>query len=108
MGLERYVVDAVLIEKRSPTEIAKAHGISRSWLYRLINRVKAGGYQALEPKSRRPRSCPREVAKPVVAAVLELRQELAAAGHDAGPQTIAHHLGTRLTQSSPSRSTIWR
>jgi len=24
MGLERYVVDAVLIEKRSPTEIAKA------------------------------------------------------------------------------------
>ena len=26
MGLERYVVDAVLIEKRSPTEIAKAHG----------------------------------------------------------------------------------
>ena len=29
MGLERYVVDAVLIEKRSPTEIARAHGISR-------------------------------------------------------------------------------
>ena len=33
MGLERCVVDAVLIEKRSPTEIARAHGISRSWLY---------------------------------------------------------------------------
>jgi len=108
MGLERYVVDAVLIEKRSPTEIAKAHGISRSWLYRLINRVKAGGYQALEPKSRRPHSCPREVAQAVVAVVLELRQELAAAGHDAGPQTIAHHLATRLTQSPPARSTIWR
>ena len=108
MGLERYVVDAVLIEKRSPTEIARAHGISRSWLYRLINRVKAGGYQALEPKSRRPHACPREVAQPVVAVVLELRQELAAAGHDAGPQTIAHHLATRLTQSPPSRSTIWR
>lgn len=43
MGLERYVVDAVLIEKRSPTEIAKAHGISRSWLYELIARVRAGG-----------------------------------------------------------------
>jgi transposase len=44
MGLERYVVDAVLIEKRRPTEIAKAHGISRSWLYELIARVK-GGYE---------------------------------------------------------------
>jgi transposase len=102
-----HVVDAVLIEKRSPTEIVKAHGISRSWLYRLINRVKAGGYQALEPKSRRPHSCPREVAQPVVV-VVELRQELAAAGHDAGPQTIAHHLATRLTQSPPAHSTIWR
>jgi len=103
MGLERYVVDAVLIEKRRPSDIAKAHGISRSWLYRLINRVKSGGYAALEPQSRRPRSCPRAVAT-----VLELRQELAAAGHDAGPQTIAHHLASRLTQSPPSRSTIWR
>ena len=74
MGLERYVVDAVLIEKRSPTEIARAHGISRSWLYALIARVKGGGYQALEPHSRRPRSCPREVGEPVVATVLQLRQ----------------------------------
>jgi|SRR5438874_5913112 len=108
MGLERYVVDAVLIEKRSPTEIARAHGISRSWLYALIARVKGGGYQALEPHSRRPRSCPREVGEPVVATVLQLRQELVAAGHDAGPQTIAHHLAGRVTPSPPSRTTIWR
>ena len=47
MGLERYVVDAVLIEKRSPTEIARAHGISRSWLYALIARVRGGGYEAV-------------------------------------------------------------
>ena|SRR2546425_9305204 len=87
MGLERYVVDAVLIEKRSPTEIAKAHGVSRSWLYALIARVRGGGYEALEPHSRRPRSSPREVGEQVVATVLQLRQELVAAGHDAGPQT---------------------
>jgi len=59
MGLERYVVDAVLVEKRSPTEIARAHGISRSWLYDLIARFKGGGYEALEPRSRKPRSSPR-------------------------------------------------
>jgi transposase len=81
MGLERYVVDAVLIEKRSPTEIARAHGISRSWLYTLIARVR-GGDEALQPHSRRPRSSPREVGEQVVATVLQLRQELVAAGHD--------------------------
>ncbi|MDQ6709809.1 MAG: helix-turn-helix domain-containing protein, partial [Candidatus Dormibacteraeota bacterium] len=108
MGLERYVVDAVLIEKRSPTEIARAHGISRSWLYELIARFKGGGYEALEPRSRRPRSSPGAAGQEVVATVLELRQELVAAGHDAGPQTIAHHLAARLPQGLPSRTTIWR
>src|SRR3989441_4920567 len=108
MGLERYVVDAVLIEKRRPTEIAKAHGISRSWVYELIARVRSGGYEALEPHSRRPRSSPRAAGEEVIATVLQLRQELVAAGYDAGPQTIAHHLAGRLTPSPPSRSTIWR
>src|ERR1700736_733062 len=108
MGLERYVVDAVLIEKRSPTEIAKAHDISRSWLYELIARVRSGGYEALAPHSRRPRSSPRAASEEVVATVLQLRQELLAAGHDAGPQTIAHHVAARTTQPPPSRSTIWR
>jgi len=108
MGLERYVVDAVLIEKRSPTEIAKAHGISRSWLYELIARVRSGGYEALEPHSRRPRSSPRAAGEEVVTTVLELRQELLAAGHDAGPQTIAHHVAARVAPPPPSRSTVWR
>jgi transposase len=57
MGLGRYVVDAVLIERQSVTEVARAHGISRYWLYQLIARYRAGGYAALEPQSRRPRSC---------------------------------------------------
>ena len=108
MGLERYVVDAVLIEKRRPTEIAKAHGISRSWLYELIARVRGGGYEALEPHSRRPRSSPRAAGEEVIATVLQLRQELVAAGHDAGPQTISHHVAARLAPPPPSRSPIWR
>src|ERR1700730_17223832 len=107
MGLERYVVDAVLIEKRSPTEIARAHGISRSWLYVLLARVRGGGYEALAPHSRRPRSSPRVAGDEVIVTVLQLRQELLAAGHDAGPQTISHHVAARLAQP-PSRSTIWR
>ena len=57
MGMGRYVVDAVLIEGRSAREVAQAHGISRSWIYELLQRFRAGGYEALQPRSHRPR-CP--------------------------------------------------
>jgi transposase InsO family protein len=107
MALGRYVVDAVLLEGRSPTEIAQAHGISRYWLYRLIARYREGGYAALEPRSRRPRSCAHAVAPDVQAAIVRLRSELADAGHDCGPQTIAHHLSLELG-CAPSVATIWR
>jgi hypothetical protein len=33
MGLARYFVDAVVVEGRSPTEIARQPRMSRSWLY---------------------------------------------------------------------------
>jgi transposase len=56
MGVGRYVVDAVLLEGRSAREVALAHGISKTWIYELIGRYRAGGYEALEPRSRRPRT----------------------------------------------------
>ena len=56
MEMERYVVDAVLLEGRSAREVARAHGISKSWIYELIKRYREGGYEALEPHSKRPRS----------------------------------------------------
>jgi transposase InsO family protein len=107
MALGRYVVDAVLLEGRSPTEIAQAHGISRFWLYKLIARYREGGYAALEPRSRRPRACAHAVAPEIQAAVVRLRGELADAGHDCGPHTIAHHLRLELG-TAPSVATIWR
>ena len=107
MGLGRYVVDAVVLEGRSPTELARSHGISRTWIYELVKRFRAGGYPALEPRSRRPRSCPHQHGPAVEAAVLALRRSLGEAGHDAGAQTIAHHLvGTVAVV--PAVSTIWR
>jgi transposase InsO family protein len=107
MGLERYVVDAVVLEGRSPTELARRHGISRSWLYRLLGRYREGGYAALAPRSRRPHSCSHRTSPELEAAIVALRAELAAAGHDAGPATIAHHLGRRFT-TVPSPATVWR
>jgi transposase len=46
MALGRHVVDAVLPERRSVGEVAKVHGISRYWLYKLIARFREGGYKA--------------------------------------------------------------
>lgn len=107
MGLGRYVVDAVLLEGRSPTELARTHGVARSWIYQLIRRFHAGGYAALEPRSRRPRSCAHAVTAEVQAVIVRLRHDLAVAGHDSGPHTIAHHLRLELGEA-PSVATIWR
>jgi transposase InsO family protein len=107
MGLGRYVVDAITLEGRRPTEVARSHGISRSWIYELVARYRAGGYAALEPRSRRPRSCAHQTAPSVERAILKLRRDLIAAGHDAGPHTIAHHLARRVARV-PAVATVWR
>ena len=106
-GRDRYIVDAVVLEQRSPTELARAHGISRRWIYKLLERYREGGYPALEPRSRRPHSCSTRTSTEVEAEVVRLRVELIEAGHDGGPQTVLYHLGERMG-TPPSAATVWR
>jgi transposase InsO family protein len=106
-GLVRYVVDAVLLEGRGAREVARAHGISKSWIYELIARYRDGGYDALQPRSRRPRSCKHSTPSEVVQRIIELREQLQAEGHDCGAATIAYHLAKRV-ENVPSETTIWR
>jgi len=47
MDRARYVVDAVVVEGRSVREVARAHGVSKSWVSALCVRYRAGGYDAL-------------------------------------------------------------
>jgi hypothetical protein len=42
------------------SELAAAHGVRRSWIYKLPARYRDGGYEALQPRWRRPRSCKHE------------------------------------------------
>ena len=107
MGRARYLVEAMVVEGRSPTELARSHGVARSWLYKLLARFREGGYSALEPRSRRPRSSPRRTGAEVETEVARLRQELSQAGFDAGPETILFHLQGRFTEL-PSKATVWR
>src|SRR6266849_5686812 len=106
-GLGRYIVDAVVVEHRSPSQIARDHGISERWVFKLLRRFREGGYAALEPRSRRPKSCSHQVDTQTQDLIVKLRCELAAAGYDAGPQTIHHHLSAKVAEL-PSVATIWR
>ena len=107
MQLARFLVEAVVLGKQSPNQLVREHPISRSWFYELLARYRRDGPAALEPKSHRPASCRHQVEQAVIDAILELRAELSAAGLDAGPQTILHHLAGRGDRT-PSRVTIWR
>jgi transposase InsO family protein len=103
----RYLVEAHVLEGRSVSELAAAHGVHRSWIYKLLARYRAGGYGALERRSRAPLDSPNRTPTEVVEAIVALRKQLGAEGHDCGAATIAYHLASRIDQV-PSVSTIWR
>ena len=107
--MARYLVEAHVLGGRPVGELAAAHGVHRSWIYKLLARYRGGGYEALAPSSRRPRSCKHATPDDVVRAILALRERLAGDGHDCGAHTIAHHLAQEVDDGMvPSVSTIWR
>ena len=108
MAKARYLVEAHLLEGRPVSELAAAHGVHRSWIYKLLARYREGGYEALEPRSRAPGASPNRTPEEVVRAIVSLREQLLAQGHDCGAETIAHHLAREGTDRVPSVATIWR
>src|ERR1700722_17803816 len=92
MSRAHVAVLQVVSEQMSVTAAAAEYGFSRRHLHRLLARYREGGLDALEPRSRRPKTTP--IATPVVVRerVIELRLSLTAAGLDAGPVTIGWHL----------------
>jgi transposase InsO family protein len=107
LELARYVVDAVVLEKRSCREVARSHGVSKSWVAKLVGRYRAGGYDALAPRSKAARTVANKSSAELEDAVVRLRKELADQGFDAGAHTIHYHLSV-TDPSPPSVSTIWR
>ena len=107
MSKARLVITAVTVEKRPVSEVARAYGVARSWVYTLLARYRAEGEAAFEPRSRRPRTSPRAIARTRSSLITELRKDLAGQGLDAGPQTIAwhleHHHQVRVSAATISR-----
>lgn len=109
MELAAFVVQVVVVEKRSVREVAVAHGVSKTWLYELLARYREGGEAALAARSRRPRRSPTQMSVGVEDEIVALRKQLDDLGVDAGAQTISVHLARAHDGVSPcSTSTIWR
>jgi transposase InsO family protein len=88
----RLVITAITKQGLSQAEAARTYGISEAWVSRLMARHRTEGEAAYTPRSRRPKTSPNALDPATVELILQLRNELAAAGLDAGPETIAWHL----------------
>ena len=107
MSKARVAVLKVVTKELTVTAAAARYGYSRQHLHRLLARYHQGGLEALDPRSRRPRSNPAATPDTVRDRIIALRLQLSAQGLDAGPVTIAWHLD-REGQRPPSTSTIRR
>ncbi|MGY5319959.1 helix-turn-helix domain-containing protein, partial [Neomicrococcus lactis] len=92
MSKHRVIVLKIVAKQLTFTDTAREYGLSRRQIYRLLARYKQEGLEAVEPRSRRPRSNPAATPEIVRARILSLRQKLTGEGLDAGPVTIAWHL----------------
>jgi len=92
MSKARLVITAVIVEGRSPSEVARSYGVARSWVYALVARYRTEGDLAFEPRSRRPKTSPNATDPDTLELIDRLRNELTAAGLDAGADTIRWHL----------------
>jgi transposase InsO family protein len=107
MSRARVAVLQVVSQQLTVTAAAAEYGISRRHLHRLLARYREGGLDALEPRSRRPRTTPIATPESVRQRVIELRRQLTADGLDAGPVTIGWQL-EREGLPALSTSTIRR
>jgi transposase InsO family protein len=95
MSKARLVITAVVLEGRSQADVARAYGVSKGWVSKLVARYRAEGDAAFQPRSRRPKTTPTAIAATTVDRIIEVRRQLVAQGLDAGPDTIAWHLEHR-------------
>jgi transposase InsO family protein len=97
---------AVLSDGRSVSEVAGQWGVSRQSLHRWLRRYEDFGLGGLEPRSRRPVSCPHQMSGVLEAQILEMRR----AHPGWGPRRILYQLQRAAGPGEvvPSRSAIYR
>ena len=107
MDMGRFLIETHLRTGRPIKQLAKEHGVSPGWLFKLLRRYRLEGEQGLEPRSRRPKTSPSRICDVYEDEIVAMRKQLLDAGLDAGAGTIHYHLSLRH-DTCPSVSTIWR
>jgi transposase InsO family protein len=107
MDKAQFLVETHLRTGKAIGELAKAHGIHRSWLYKLLARYRREGPAGLQARSKRPHRSPARISDGWADEIVSLRKSLADLGVDAGAETIHYHLEKRHG-AVPSVPTIWR
>ena len=107
MSKERVIALSVIHGNLTKAEAARHFGVSWRWVHTLVTRYEQEGHQALEPRSRRPKTNPRATSAQLRDRIVELRVELVKSGLDAGPVSIASRLELE-GKRPPSTSTIRR
>ena len=107
MVKNQIIVTSVVSQGLGVRATAKKYGVSPAWVSNLVQRYRAEGPAAFEPRSKRPRGNARATAPEVEDRIIELRKELLEIGADAGADTIHTHL-EREGLRAPSISTIQR
>jgi transposase InsO family protein len=107
MDKARFLVETHLRTGKPIGELAKAHGVHRSWLYKLLVRYRREGPAGLQARSKRPHRSPSRISDGWADEIASLRKSLADLGLDAGAETIHYHLAQRHGVV-PSVATIWR
>ena len=96
MSKAQLVINAVAVEGRSKSAVARDYDVSRQWVHQLVTRYHAEGTAAFAPRSRRPHTNARGVSPEVEERIVRLRKTLDKAGYDASAATIAEHLARDL------------
>lgn len=104
----KVIVETILATGMSHKDAAALFNVSTRWIRELLHRYREGGYQALQPRSQRPHSNPRQVPESTVKTILEIRQHLENTGQDNGAHTIRWHLQQQKITPLPAASTIHR
>jgi transposase InsO family protein len=88
----------------SVTEVAARFGVSRQSVHSWLRRYQDAGLAGLMDRSKRPASCPHQLAAEVEVLVCELRRK-----HPRwGPVRLVHELGRLGVDPVPSRMSVYR
>lgn len=107
MSKNALIVLSVLEHQKSVSAVAKEFQVSRAWVYELLRRYRLLGVLAFEPTSKAHHNDPNALSDQIHTEIKQLREELTAAGLDAGADSIRFRLIDKYGDA-PSLSSIWR